>query len=57
MPCQEPPESTKQDYTLRKILQVPKIPLTSNAAHQVRLEADARHERTLYAVTCMRLFK
>jgi hypothetical protein len=27
-----------------------------NAAHQVRREADARHERTLEAVTCMRLF-
>ena len=27
--------------------------LQPNAKHQVRLEADARHERTLEAVTCM----
>jgi len=26
-----------------------------NAAHQARLKAEARHERTLEAVTCMRL--
>jgi hypothetical protein len=30
--------------------------LMPNAGHQARLKAEARHERTLYAVACMPLF-
>ena len=32
------------------------LPLASNARHQARRTAGARHERTLFAVACMPLF-